>query len=62
MTQELLSTGEVAAIFSVDPATVTRWADKGLLSSIRTPGGHRRFKRSDVHGFLFPDETVEVSS
>ena len=40
---ELLTPGEVAATFAVDPKTVTRWAKAGRLSSIRTPGGHRRF-------------------
>ncbi len=61
MAQELLSTGEVAEIFAVDPATVTRWADKGLIASIRTPGGHRRFKRDDVDAFLIPT-TPEAAS
>lgn len=28
--------------------TLLRWADKGKVSSIRTPGGHRRFDRGDV--------------
>jgi hypothetical protein len=32
----------------VHPATVRTWADKGELPSRRTPGGHRRFRRSDL--------------
>jgi excisionase family DNA binding protein len=36
----------------VDPKTVTRWARAGKLSSIRTPGGHRRYSESEVRGFL----------
>ena len=32
---------EVAAMFRVDPKTVTRWAKAGKLTSIRTLGGHR---------------------
>jgi len=36
----------------VDPKTVTRWARGGKLSSIRTPGGHRRYSESEVRGFL----------
>ncbi|NED66048.1 MerR family DNA-binding transcriptional regulator, partial [Streptomyces sp. SID10244] len=28
--------------------TVARWASSGLLGSIRTPGGHRRFREADV--------------
>jgi excisionase family DNA binding protein len=42
--EKLLTPSEVAAIFRVDPKTVTRWAKVGKLSSIRTLGGHRRFR------------------
>ena len=40
----LLTPGEVATLFRVDPKTVTRWASAGRIGSIRTPGGHRRFR------------------
>jgi excisionase family DNA binding protein len=30
------------------PKTVTRWAKAGKLTSIRTLGGHRRFRKSEV--------------
>ena len=39
---------EVAAILYVDPKTVTRWAIAGKVNSIRTPGGHRRFLKSEI--------------
>jgi excisionase family DNA binding protein len=48
----LLTPGQVAALFRVDPKTVTRWAAAGRLASIRTPGGHRRFRQSEVHALL----------
>src|SRR5215470_3352430 len=48
----LLTPAEVAAMLRVDPKTVTRWARAGKLSSIRTPGGHRRYIESEVLGFL----------
>lgn len=48
----LLTPGDVASIFRVDPKTVTRWATAGLISSIRTPGGHRRFRESEVRALL----------
>ena len=35
-------------MFRVDPKTVTRWAKAGKLSAIRTLGGHRRYRESDV--------------
>jgi excisionase family DNA binding protein len=46
--EELLTPGGVAALLFVDRKTVSRWAQTGKLGSIRTPGGHRRFLRSDV--------------
>jgi excisionase family DNA binding protein len=47
-----LTPGEVAALFRVDPKTVTRWAAAGRIGSIRTPGGHRRFRESEVRALL----------
>ena len=44
--------GEVASLFRVDPKTVTRWASAGRIGSIRTPGGHRRFRESEVRSML----------
>ncbi|MEJ0014137.1 MAG: BldC family transcriptional regulator [Actinomycetota bacterium] len=48
----LLTPSEVAALFRVDPKTVTRWAKAGKLTSIRTLGGHRRYKESEVTALL----------
>lgn len=50
--ERLLTPGEVAQMFRVDPKTVTRWASAGRIGSIRTPGGHRRFKESEVKALL----------
>jgi len=54
--EKLLTPSEVAALFRVDPKTVTRWAKAGKLSSIRTLGGHRRYRESEIR------ELIEVSS
>ena len=48
----LLTPAEVAKIFRVDPKTVTRWAKAGKLTAIRTLGGHRRYRKSEVQGLL----------
>ncbi len=48
----LLTPAEVAALFRVNPKTVTRWARAGKLTAIRTLGGHRRFKASEVRRCL----------
>jgi excisionase family DNA binding protein len=44
----LLTPSEVAAMFAVNPKTVSRWAKDGKLRSFRTLGGHRRFSSSEV--------------
>jgi excisionase family DNA binding protein len=50
--EQLLTPSEVAAMFRVNPKTVTRWARAGKISAIRTLGGHRRFKASEIRKFL----------
>lgn len=47
-----LSARQVAEVFSVGSKTVARWAQAGLLPAIRTPGGHRRYRESDVAALL----------
>ena len=48
----LLTPSEVAAMFRVNPKTVTRWARAGKISAIRTLGGHRRFRAAEIKQFL----------
>lgn len=50
--ESLLTPAEVAALFRVDPKTVTRWAKAGKLTSIRTLGGHRRYREVEVRALL----------
>jgi excisionase family DNA binding protein len=50
--ENLLTPSEVASMFRVDPKTVTRWAKAGKLTSIKTLGGHRRYKESEVKALL----------
>jgi excisionase family DNA binding protein len=56
---QLLTPGEVALMFRVDPKTVTRWASSGRIGSVRTPGGHRRFLEADIK-FLLDKLTTEA--
>ena len=49
---KLLTPSEVAQRFRVNPKTVTRWARAGKLSAIRTLGGHRRFRESEINRCL----------
>ncbi|MDQ1743740.1 MAG: hypothetical protein QOE23_2079 [Pseudonocardiales bacterium] len=53
LTENLLTPAVVAALVFVDPKTVSRWASKGKIASTRTPGGHRRFRSSDVQALMF---------
>lgn len=50
--EPLLTPAEVATMFRVDPKTVTRWAKAGRLTSIRTLGGHRRYREAEVRALL----------
>lgn len=53
--ERLLTPGEVASMFRVDPKTVSRWAENGRIRSIRTPGGHRRFPEAEILAMLRGD-------
>ena len=56
----LLTPAEVAALFRVNPKTVTRWARAGKITAIRTLGGHRRFRASEITRCLEQMENEEV--
>jgi excisionase family DNA binding protein len=47
-----MTPAEVASLFRVDPKTVTRWADAGKLTAVRTLGGHRRYRQDEVQNLL----------
>ena len=48
----LLTPAEVASLFRVNPKTVTRWARAGKITAIRTLGGHRRFRATEIRRCL----------
>ncbi len=48
---QILTPNQVAELMMVSPATVRQWAAKGTLNALTTPGGHRRFRMSDVISF-----------
>lgn len=49
---EMLTPSEVAEAFSVNTATVARWARAGKLASVQTIGQHRRFSKAQVMALL----------
>ena len=48
----LLWPHHVAALFQVDAKTVTRWEKAGRIGCVRTLGGRRRFRESEVRALL----------
>jgi excisionase family DNA binding protein len=50
---ELLTPAEVGRLFRVAPKTVTRWAKAGKLSSVRTLGGHHRYRANEIRRLLW---------
>jgi excisionase family DNA binding protein len=56
--EQLLTPAEVAEIFRVNSKTVSRWAQSGKLSVVRTLGGHRRFRRSEIEAQLRAQEAI----
>lgn len=56
-----LASGEAARLLGVAQSTLTRWAEAGSISGLKTPGGHWRFRRSDIQAFITARAT-EASS
>jgi excisionase family DNA binding protein len=47
-----LTLGQAAKYLGVAQSTIRKWSDGGRLPAFYTPGGHRRFRRSDLDSFL----------
>ncbi|MBI3182704.1 MAG: response regulator [Myxococcales bacterium] len=48
----LYTTHDISRLLQVDPSTVSKWIDRGIMLAFRTPGGHRRVRQSDLRTFL----------
>lgn len=48
----LLTPAETAALFRVKPRTLNNWVRDGLLGRVQTPGGHNRYRESEVRSLL----------
>jgi excisionase family DNA binding protein len=60
MSDKLLTVGQVAELFRVDPKTVTRWARDGKLPYLATPGGHRRFSEKLIAQYMVDNHVIRV--
>lgn len=49
---QLFTTHDISRLLQVDPSTVSKWIDRGILMAFRTPGGHRRVRSGDLRSFL----------
>src|ERR1700716_3907003 len=49
---EWLTLGQAARFLGVAQSTIRKWSDTGRLPAFYTPGGHRRYRRSDLDEFL----------
>jgi len=52
MSERLLRTCDVALLFQVSERTVSEWARRGRVPSVRTPGGHRRYPADQIRQLL----------
>lgn len=49
---KLISIKEAAELLSVSTKTLRRWDDEGILKSIKTHGGHRRYNQDDIDKYM----------
>lgn len=59
---ELLAVGDAAAALGVSVDTLRRWERAGRISALRTPTGHRRFRREDLDQLLTPSAPQRTSA
>lgn len=59
---DFLTPTEVADRLLVAPVTVRLWASRGLLRSVSTPGGHRRFREADVEAFVAARQRLQPAN
>jgi excisionase family DNA binding protein len=59
MSDRLLRTSEVALVFQVSERTVSGWARRGRVPSVRTPGGHRRYPANEIRKLLIEGASLD---
>src|SRR5581483_3165894 len=47
-----LTLGQAAKFLGVAQSTIRKWSDLGRVPAFYTPGGHRRYRRSDLEDFI----------
>lgn len=54
--KEWLSLTEASRLLGIHQSTLRRWADSGSVPCTRTPGGHRRFRATDLADWTVPEQ------
>ena len=54
----LLTLKETGKLLNVSKQTLQRWDNSGKLISVRTEGGHRRYKLSDIEKILGENDNL----
>ena len=47
-----LSPGLARKLLNINEATLRHWADRGMIRTFRTPGGHRRLSMEDIQALI----------
>jgi excisionase family DNA binding protein len=50
--KRFLNVSQAAAYLGVSAASLRLWSDQGKVPVYRTPGGQRRYRVSDLDGFM----------
>jgi excisionase family DNA binding protein len=51
-TISVFTVNQVSELLQVSPQTIVNWIEAGKLEAYKTPGGHRRIKKSDLEAFV----------
>ena len=64
----LITSYEASQLLQMDPTSVVKWVNDGILPAFRTPGGHRRIRAADLlafmkqHNMFIPPELTGVQT
>jgi len=54
----LISISEASRMLGVSEATLRQWTDEGKIRAFITPGGHRRYNKAELRGFIGKQQRV----
>ncbi|MGQ9621204.1 MAG: DNA methyltransferase, partial [Bacteroidales bacterium] len=58
--KNIFTTKEAAKYIGISTSTIYRMEKQGLISSLRTPGGQRRFSRKNIEKYLKESQNFEA--